>query len=138
VDDVVIRPATVVDAKALASLNRQLILDEGHRNTMSIEQLETRMHGWLATEYRAIVAATGASIVGYALARDQEPGSLHLRQLFVEVERRRSGLGRRLVAEITASTPLRRLRVDVLIGNAVALSFWRSIGFVDYAITLER
>ena len=30
-----------------------------------------------------------------------------------------------------------RLTVDVLVGNEVAISFWRALGYEDYALTLE-
>ncbi len=42
-----IRHATVTDVSQLARLNQQLIRDEGHRNSMSLEQLE-RAHGFVA------------------------------------------------------------------------------------------
>ena len=38
-----LRRATLADAALLAELNRQLIRDEGHRNSMSLAELETRM-----------------------------------------------------------------------------------------------
>ena len=31
-----------------------------------------------------------------------------------------------------------RIRLDVLIGNAGGIQFWRSVGFEDYCITMER
>jgi hypothetical protein len=29
------------------------------------------------------------------------------------------------------------VRVEVLVGNAVGVAFWRSVGFRDYCLTLE-
>jgi hypothetical protein len=29
------------------------------------------------------------------------------------------------------------VRVDVLVGNAAGVAFWRAVGFADYAVTLE-
>ena len=43
------RPATPADAPALAAMNAQLIRDEGHRNRMTVAELEGRMAGWLAS-----------------------------------------------------------------------------------------
>jgi len=31
-----------------------------------------------------------------------------------------------------------RVRLDVLVGNARAASFWRAVGFADYCITMVR
>jgi hypothetical protein len=30
-----------------------------------------------------------------------------------------------------------RVRVEALVGNRAALEFWRAVGFLDYAVTLE-
>ena len=48
-DGLVFRVATVADLSQLALWNRQLIEDEGHDNTMSLEELEARMRTWLTT-----------------------------------------------------------------------------------------
>ncbi len=137
-----LRRATLADCAHLAVLNRQLIDAERHRNTMDVPALDARMRGWLASDYRAIVAEEGKHLVGYALARrdrGDDDRALHLRQLFVIADLRRRGLGRRLVEAIEADAPdALRLYLDVLVGNADALMFWRSIGFVDYSIALER
>jgi len=31
-----------------------------------------------------------------------------------------------------------RVRIDVLVGNHSAIEFWRSVGFTDYCLTMER
>lgn len=49
------RFATDADIPLLARWNHALIRDEGHRNAMTIPELETRMQGWLASEYRAVI-----------------------------------------------------------------------------------
>jgi hypothetical protein len=51
------RLASSTDARLLADLNRQLIEDEGHGNTMTTGELEQRMRGWLSHEYRAVISA---------------------------------------------------------------------------------
>ena len=30
-----------------------------------------------------------------------------------------------------------RVRIDVLVGNAGAIAFWRAVGFRDYCLTME-
>src|SRR5580658_1893714 len=90
------RPATLDDCPALAELNHQLIRDEGHRNAMTVPELEQRMRGWLAGEYRAVIFEEAGAWVGYALYREQ-PDEIYLRQLFVVRQRRSQGIGRRAV-----------------------------------------
>ena len=40
-----------------------MIRDEGHRNRMTVPELEQRMRGWIAGEYRAVVYEEGGEIV---------------------------------------------------------------------------
>ena len=112
------RPATVDDCSLLAELNHQLIRDEGHRNPMTVAQLEQRMRDWLAGEYRAVLFEDYGEVVAYALFREL-PDEIYLRQLFVVRNRRRRGIGRRAVeilrSEVWPRT--RRLTVDVLVAN---------------------
>ena len=110
----------------LAGLNHRLVQDEGHRNRMTVPELEERMRGWLAGEYRAVIFEDDGDVVAYALFREQ-PDEVYLRQLFVVRDRRRQGLGRRAV-EILRSRVwprTKRLTVDVLVANEGAVAFWR-------------
>jgi len=132
------RPATLDDCLLLAGLNHQLIRDEGHRNQMTLPELEQRMRGWLSSEYRAVIFEDGGDVVAYGVYREQ-PEVIYLRQLFVVRQRRRQGLGRRAV-EILRSQVWpkdRRLTVDVLVANQSGVAFWRSVGYSDYALSLE-
>lgn len=132
------RPGTLDDCPLLAELNHQLIRDEGHRNKMTVPELEQRMRGWLSGEYRAVIFEDGSDVVAYGLYREQ-PDLIYLRQLFVVRHRRRQGLGRRAV-EILRSEVWpkdRRLTVDVLVANQGGAAFWRSVGYTDYALSLE-
>ena len=133
------RYATAVDVPVLAEMNQQLIRDEGHRNRMSLGQLEDRMRGWLAGEYTGILFEDEQGVAGYALFK-REPEWLHLRHFFIQPARRRQGIGRAaiewLAANVWADVP--RIRIDVLAGNAGGIQFWRSVGFQDYCMTMER
>jgi len=82
------RRATTDDCPLLAELNHQLIHDEGHRNRMTVPELEQRMRGWLAGEYVAILFEEGGEVIAYALYREQAE-EIYLRQLFVVRQRRR-------------------------------------------------
>ena len=132
------RTAVLSDATALALLNQQLIRDEGHRNPMNVAQLAERMLGWLAAEYTALLAEDGGEIVAYALFKS-EPDCIYIRHLFVIESRRRAGLGRELVDRVWGFVPatISRLRIDVMAGNTAGQRFWHSLGFQDYAITME-
>jgi GNAT superfamily N-acetyltransferase len=132
------RNATVEDAPVLAQMNHQLIRDEGHRNRMSVDELAQRMRHWLEGEYQAVLIEDREEIVGYALFK-REAEWVYVRQFFVRSERRRQGIGRAAWAWLCESkwreSP--RIRLDVLVGNVVAIQFWRSLGFEDYCLTME-
>jgi predicted acetyltransferase len=132
------RKASLNDCLVLAKLNHQLIRDEGHRNTMTIPELEQRMRNWIESDYSAILFEDGPQLVAYALFREQ-PHEIYLRQLFVVRNLRRQGFGRKamqiLLSEVWPKN--KRLTVEVLIKNTTAVTFWRAMGYSDYALTLE-
>src|SRR5882724_3356141 len=132
------RRATSNDCGSIAELNHQLIRDEGHRNRMSVAELEQRMRDWLAAEYTAILFEDGDETVAYGLYRE-DAGEIYLRQLFVVRNRRRQGIGREAM-EILRSKIWpkdKRLTVEVLSANSAGVAFWRAVGYRDYSLTLE-
>ena len=132
------RRATLDDCALLAELNHQLIRDEGHRNKMTVPELEQRMKNWLASEYAAVLFEDGGEVAAYALYREQAE-EIYLRQLFVVRKRRRKGIGR-MAFELLRSKiwpANKRLTVEVLVQNAGAVAFWRAVGYRDYCLTLE-
>jgi len=131
------RYALDADVGLLAEWNYQLIRDEGHRNPMTLGQLEERMRGWLRGEYQAVIFSDGES-VSYALFKKEEH-LIYLRQLFVRRDRRGCGVGREAFTILRDKVwpPNVRLTVDVLYQNTGAIAFWRSVGFRDYSLTLE-
>jgi predicted acetyltransferase len=132
------QPATPDDCPLLAKLNHQLIQDEGHRNKMTAPELEHRMREWLSGGYRAVIFEDSGEVVAYGLYREK-PDLIYLRQLFVVRQRRRQGLGRQAV-EILRSQIWpkdKRLTVEVLVANQSGVAFWRSVGYTDYALSLE-
>jgi len=119
-------------------MNYQLIVDEGHRNPMDVEALVTRMRTWLSQEYKAVVFEESGKVLGYALYKfDTE--FVYLRHLFVLPQYRLNGVGRAAIDWLRANSwqHLHRVRIEVLSGNVEAHKFWRSLGFEDYAITME-
>ena len=123
----------------LAAWNHQLIRDEGHRNPMSLAELEQRMREWLSSgKYQALLFEENDETVAYALFRETEK-EIYLRQFFVAPHRRREGIGRCAIQQLfTEYWPQnKRWTVDVLTQNHTAISFWRAMGYMDYALTLE-
>ena len=127
------------DVDTLAAMNQQLIRDEGHRNPMTLAELTARMRNWLAGEYRAVLFEDDDRAVGYALFR-RATDHVYLRQFFIAADIRRQGIGRAALEHLRATywQDRPRLRVDVLLGNAGGVAFWRAAGFSDYSLTLER
>jgi predicted acetyltransferase len=132
------RHATLNDYARLAELNHQLIRDQGHRNPMTVPELERRMKRWLAGEYTATIFEEGATVVAYALYCEQ-PEEIYLRQLLVVRARRRQGIGRQAMEILRSQIwpKNKRLTVGVLVGNTAAAAFWRAVGYKDYSLTLE-
>jgi N-acetylglutamate synthase-like GNAT family acetyltransferase len=110
------RRATLNDCALLAELNHQLIRDEGHRNKMTVAELELRMRGWLQSEYSAIVFEEGKETVASALYREQSE-AIYLRQLFVVRNCRRRGIGRQAIETLRSQIwpANKRLTVEVLV-----------------------
>ena len=131
-------PQGDTDTALLAELNRQLIRDEAHRNPMNLPELEKRMKNWLADSYEAVIFSVEGAAVGYALFRFA-PDYVYLRHFFIASAYRRQGLGRRAFDWLRQNRWQHhaKVRVEVLSGNARALAFWRSVGFEEYAVTLE-
>jgi ribosomal protein S18 acetylase RimI-like enzyme len=132
------RRATGADTSLLAALNHQLIRDEGHRNRLTIDELERRMRQWLETEYSAVLFEEDVNVVAYALYREQAE-EIYLRQFFVAPEYRRKGVGRKAMETLRSRIwpGNKRLTVEVLAPNTAAIAFWRAVGYKDYALTLE-
>ena len=132
------RAARLEDCPILAELNHQLIRDEGHRNPMTVPQLEQRMRDFLAGEYRAEIYEDSGEVVAYALFREQAE-EIYLRQLFVVRHRRRQGIGRQAVEILRSKVwpKTKRLTVEVLVSNQSAVAFWRAVGYTDHCLTLE-
>lgn len=105
---------------------------------MRVLQLEQRMRGFIEGDYRAIIFEQAGEVVAYALYREG-PEEIYLRQLFVVRNLRRQGIGRRAVELLRSRIwpKTKRLTVEVLVANEGAVAFWRAVGYVDYALTLE-
>ena len=133
------RQASAEDSPTLAVLNAQLIEDEGHRNPMTVAELEDRMRAWLTSgAYQVLLWEDHNEVVAYALFRETAD-EVYLRQFFVVHHRRREGIGRQAIAALLTQVWPRHKRwtVSVLVQNVAAMAFWRAVGYTDYALTLE-
>jgi GNAT superfamily N-acetyltransferase len=134
------RYADESDAPFLADINRQLIEDEWDGGGMSLERLESRMRRWISEgDYRAILFQENDQTVAYSLVSVDED-SAYIRHFFVLHEHRGGGVGRRAIEILFRDIipPSMRVTLDVLASNRGGHQFWRSVGFTDYAVRMER
>jgi GNAT superfamily N-acetyltransferase len=133
------RDATGTDVPMLAAFNERLIEDEWDGG-MSRDRLEARFHRWLADgDYRALLFTEAGETVAYALVSVDEE-SAYVRHFYVLDAHRDRGVGRRAVELLLREVvpPTARVTLDVLASNTVGHRFWRSVGFTDYAVRMER
>ena len=132
------RQASGADADLLGQLNYLLIRDEGHRNAMTVPELQQRMRGWLSGEYTAVLFERETGVIAYALYRE-EPELIYVRQLFVDREERRKGHGLEAIEILRREfwPEDKRFTVEVLSSNRAAVSFWQKAGFREYSLTME-
>lgn len=136
---VLLRRADPRDATLLAPMNRRLIVDSGHRNPMNVEELTARMHSWLTGEYEAYLIHLDHELAGYCLFRREPEQAVYIRQLYVDDAFRRQGIARAALTWLRREIwrDATRLYMEVLSGNPEGIAFWKSVGFVEYAITME-
>lgn len=151
----VIRPATLNDIPQIVAIWRELA-----RQHASLDPAFATSDRW-QEEYRqfvrglmwrddalAVVAVEGEQVVGYAVGRiSMLPGFFarrrrgYIHDVVVRRDRRRRGIGRRLVdalcqwmAEAGASS----VELAVASRNEEAVAFWERLGFVTYMHHMRR
>jgi ribosomal protein S18 acetylase RimI-like enzyme len=133
-DGVLLRPARIADAPALVALLTQLGYPQG------AEQTRLQLSQWpgnpLGTVLVAEVEGAVAGVIAaHAVAYLERPGSfVRVVALAVDRERRRSGLGRRLLAAVerwAADAGCRDVEVTSQRTREDAQAFYRSLGFED-------
>lgn len=129
--------ATLSDLGILAELNKRLMEDEAHPESMSVEQLADRMAAWLRNEYTCYVAVEKA-IIGYCLYRD-DGDFYYMRQLFVERAHRRQGVATGLLDWMYENVWVeKKVRLDVLAHNKAAIAFYENYGFSTGCLRMEK
>jgi len=132
------RYATLADVDFLADWNRQLIVDDYHRNSMTMVELQDRLRGWLTTgEYKAVIFSDSEPVAHAVFRTDKD--LIYLRQFFVRRDRRRKGIGRSAFGILRQEIWPRstRLVVEALCRSDGTVPFWRAVGYKDYCLTLE-
>ncbi len=141
-----IKPAHLNDCPQLAIMNQQLIIDEGSRNPMKLEQLTGRMTAFLKNGWTALWVTLDDVRVGYILYQTRqdsyfpEKTEVYIRQYFIMSEYRGRGIGRSALEMIVDKwlPPDAALTLEVLSGNTSAAKFWESVGFQSYSIAMRR
>jgi len=126
-------------------MNKQLIEDGGHRNPMSVEELNTRMKEWLMSDWEAASIVEKNARIGYALyqwrtdAFNPKDRYVYLRQFFVDRSPRRKGKGSQAfrILKDTLWREAQRIEVEVLTKKKSGIAFWHSLGFTDYSLSLK-
>jgi DNA-binding GntR family transcriptional regulator/predicted acetyltransferase len=134
------------DFPLLARMNRELADDEGHRNPMSVAEMEARFHRFVEEEGWSVdLFLLGDEIVGYATYRREvdptNPGGdrVFLRQFYIARHYRRDGMGQ-AAFEALSTTRFRagdRVVLEVIENNPGGRVFWLRTGFTPYSSLLE-
>ncbi|MBY9078392.1 GNAT family N-acetyltransferase [Paenibacillus sp. HN-1] len=128
-----IREAVESDLDLLAEMNKQLIEDEQHDNSMDSGQLKERMQRFIETDYTAYLFLCKGEATGYSLIRHHSV-PLYIRHFFIRREYRRQGLGREAFRVLTSHLHTDNLDVEAMFWNEQALGFWRSLGFKEKSV----
>jgi GNAT superfamily N-acetyltransferase len=144
---VTIRTAESAQFELLARMNKELIEDEGHRNPMSVAQLQQRFERFVSSEgYSLDLVLWRDDIIGFATYR-QEPDNaeacgyhIHLRQFYISRAVRGRGLGSLAFEALMRARFKRgeRIFLNVLETNPRGREFWKKTGFKPYDTTMEQ
>jgi GNAT superfamily N-acetyltransferase len=139
--NLLVRAATPADCDVLASMNRELMVDEGSRSPMSQIELSERMGRWLKEGWSAVLIVANNIVIGYTLFQQRpdeynpQQVEVYIRQYFVKRSFRGKGIGQAAFALVQAEyfPPGAALALDVLATNPGARRFWEKLGFRAYA-----
>ncbi|SAK97298.1 GntR family transcriptional regulator [Caballeronia pedi] len=135
------------DLGLLARMNRELADDEGHRNPMTVAQLEERFRRFVDQEgWNVDLFMLDDEVIGYATHRYEpdpaEPGGRHvyLRQFYIVRHRRRGGAGHVAFDELVRARfqPGERIFLEVIENNPGGKVFWLRTGFTPYGTIMEH
>lgn len=131
-----LRVGTEEDLELLAKLNKQLIEDERHDNTMNIEQLKVRMRQFIRTDYNAYLFEREDEMIGYALV-DHTKKPLYVRQFFICRDQRRKRYGKLAFEMLLERLDTGDVDIEVMHGNETGYAFWKSLGFIERSVYMR-
>ncbi len=135
-----------IDLPHVALMNRQLIEDEHSENTLDLAGLEQRLVGFLDRGWKIVICEEDDVPVGYATFfvgnddLDPSRARVNIGHFFIRRERRAMGRGTAFFSQLQQDFFPSRAKIvlDVLVGNTNAQSFYRSLGFAEYSIMMEK
>jgi predicted N-acetyltransferase YhbS len=130
VDGLAIRLAQVSEREALEMLQRRSSMHEPmYRAQLATHPDAIDMTAEQITAGLVRVAEQDGAIVGFAVLLERSADACELDGLFVEPERMRTGVGRRLVEDAKRMARERgATRIDV-VANPQAVAFYEAVGF---------
>lgn len=135
--DVQVRTAVAADLPALRRVFRRSSLsNDGDRELMLAHpELVGPSDAAVAEGRTRVAVAADGTIQGFATWCRLEQRALDLEDLFVDPDRMRTGVGRRLVADIVALAAREGIDRLEVTANSHADAFYRSVGFVHAGVT---
>ncbi|MGZ6564528.1 MAG: GNAT family N-acetyltransferase [Solirubrobacteraceae bacterium] len=126
-----IRLARVSEREALEQLQRRSSMHEPmYRAQLAAHPDAIELPAQQITEGLVRVAEENGAIVGFAVLLERSADACELDGLFVEPERMRGGVGRRLVEDAKRIARERgAMRIDV-VANPQAVAFYVAVGFI--------
>ena len=124
-----LQKCTMIDVPKLALLNKQLIDDEKSDNPMNINELETRMKGFLETDYSAYFFIEDRQIIGYALIRNTS-NPVYLRQFLIDRDYRKQHYGVQAFQMLLQYLDIKEIDLEVLPWNKNGLAFGSIAGLM--------
>jgi len=129
---ITIEPAAPDDCPTLAVMNRQLIIDEGDANTMTVSELESRMRDWFKKgAYTGYLFRIRGETVGYALV---DLSDMWMQHFFICRDCRQQGYGRAAVELLFDQLGVEKIGLSCLTNNAIGQAFWRSFDYDLYSV----
>ena len=132
----IIKKATLEALDMLAEMNKQLIEDEQHDNTMSLDELKNRMKDLIRNDYEAYLFLSEEVIKGYALVNPIR-NPVYLRQFFICRDSRGMGLGKTYFQLLLEELKITKLDVEVMYWNETGYQFWKAVGFKERSVYLR-